>query len=218
MNKPRRHHYLPISYLDGFTNNDKLWIFDREQKEYRQQHPINTALVKNLNTYTDQFGEIQTIEPELAAVEGSTKAILTKLDHKQPLSASEKETLALFVSLLWVRVPAFSRDISELGDQLHKSFMKKLFGSEEHAQKLLEKFPPERGNNLTAKDIVKFVQAENYNVFPNQDDLVTTRIPTASIFSEKIIKLDWLFFPPPKMSLLLQPTILLRWLFHVNFN
>ena len=125
MNKPKRHHYLPISYLDGFTKDDKLWVFDREKREYRQQHPINTALVKNLNTYTDHSGETQTIEPELSAIEGSTKVILTKLEGKQPISAIEKQTLSLFVSLLWIRVPVFRRKLEGIGDRLHKEVAKK---------------------------------------------------------------------------------------------
>jgi len=198
MNIPKRHHYLPISYLNGFTQSGRFWIFDRENSVFRQQTPINTGLEKNLNTYTDKFGEKQTIESELAAIEGKTKKILNKLDQRQLICEPEKEILSQFVSLLWIRTPVYGNEIAEIGDHLHKNFAKKLFASEEQAQAIINRLPPKERSNVTAKGMVDFVQNEKYQLVPDADDVVTTRISTAIEHSKSLIALDWLFVYSPK--------------------
>jgi len=44
----RNNHYLPQSYLDGFADSSKrLWVFDREDKEYRQQGTRHLGSIKD---------------------------------------------------------------------------------------------------------------------------------------------------------------------------
>ena len=109
MSFPKRHHYLPISYLDGFARDRMLWVFDRVKDEFRQQTPLNTGLEKHLNTYTDEFGEKKTIESELAEIEGATKSIIFSLNQRQKIKEPEREVLSQFVALLWMRVPIYNK-------------------------------------------------------------------------------------------------------------
>jgi len=86
MNKPKRHHYLPQFYLKNFCKNGFLWVYDRNNNEYRQQTPINTAVKKKYYTTTGPDGRSHNeIETVLANIEGETKHIIEKINEKKPL-------------------------------------------------------------------------------------------------------------------------------------
>ena len=109
----KRQHYLPKFYLAGFTNESgKFWIFDRENKEFRIQTPKNTAVEKEYYTLINEKGERDYIIEDLVSfVEGHTKPIFEKLEKRKKINKIEKENLALFVSILWTRVPDFEKSI-----------------------------------------------------------------------------------------------------------
>ena len=52
-----RHHFLPEFYLDGFTRDGMLWIFDRALKEYRHQQPQDTAVRRHFYSIKKPNGE-----------------------------------------------------------------------------------------------------------------------------------------------------------------
>ena len=102
------------------------------------------------------------------------------------------------MSLLWIRVPVYGNEIAEIGDRLHKNLAKKLFASEEKAQEIIDRNPPIEGSDVTAKDMLDFVQNEKFQVVPDADDIVSTRISTAIEHSKNLVDLDWLFLYSPK--------------------
>lgn len=40
---PKRQHFLPRFYLDGFAKDGLVAMFDRDKKEVRVQQPVNTG-------------------------------------------------------------------------------------------------------------------------------------------------------------------------------
>lgn len=53
MSKPKRHHFLPEFYLNGFTREGLLCVFDRETGEYRRQAPKNTAVIGHFYAFVN---------------------------------------------------------------------------------------------------------------------------------------------------------------------
>jgi hypothetical protein len=45
---PKRQHFLPRFYLEGFTHNGFLSLYDRDKKEYRKQQPASTGIASLL--------------------------------------------------------------------------------------------------------------------------------------------------------------------------
>ena len=81
MPKPKRHHYLPQFYLNGFCTNGRLWIYDRTENNFRCQTPINTGVIKDYYTFLDEEENKDTkIEEMLSKVEGDTKPVIDKID------------------------------------------------------------------------------------------------------------------------------------------
>lgn len=53
---PKRQHYLPKFYLEGFCKDGKLAVYDRESDEVRVQQPLNTGVIGHLYTFEDSEG------------------------------------------------------------------------------------------------------------------------------------------------------------------
>ncbi|MFD2836537.1 DUF4238 domain-containing protein [Azotobacter vinelandii] len=53
LNGPKRQHFVPKFYLEGFTSDGLLAVFDRVSGEIRKQQPQNTAVVGHLYTFED---------------------------------------------------------------------------------------------------------------------------------------------------------------------
>ena len=73
---PRRHHYPPRFYLNGFSRDDLLWIYDCELNEIRQQIPINTAVERDYYSIEDEDGNRNNaVEEYLSTVEDKAKTV-----------------------------------------------------------------------------------------------------------------------------------------------
>ncbi len=53
---PKRHHFIPKRYLEGFCRDGFLSVYDREKGEYRRQTPKNTALQTHYYSLEDEHG------------------------------------------------------------------------------------------------------------------------------------------------------------------
>lgn len=121
MNRPKQHHYLPQSYLEGFYGEgETLALFDRERKEFRNQNAFSTGKEKDLYTYLDGSGTAHTdIEnPMFSDLEGVAKGVIAKAGKGELLNEDEASALALFVSFFHGRVPSALRDFRELYEAL----------------------------------------------------------------------------------------------------
>src|ERR1041384_1076630 len=106
MSNPKRHHYLPQFYLEGFTRNGMLCVFDREKNEYRNQRPKDTAVIRHLYTWTDESGEKHyDLEQMLSLVEGRAKLVIQAIEKGANPSPLQRCHLAWFLALLACRVP-----------------------------------------------------------------------------------------------------------------
>src|ERR1035437_3536447 len=123
MNRPKRHHYLPQFYLDGFTRDSLLWVYDRKTKTLRKQTPINTAVESGFYTYVDvQGNESNEIEKLFATLEGYVKPIIDLLATRREISAEQRAVLTTFIATLFFRTPGFRR----IHDGMHEAMMKRV--------------------------------------------------------------------------------------------
>src|SRR5713101_6495768 len=115
MSSLKRQHYLPEFYLHGFSRNGKLWVYDRQNRELREQTPVNTGVQGHYYSFTSASGVRQAvIEEMLSRVESDAKPCLEKLRAGHPLSLEERQKVALFVAFLRTRVPEFHELVQEM--------------------------------------------------------------------------------------------------------
>lgn len=53
---PKRQHFLPKFYFEGFAKDGMIALFDRELNEIRVQAPVNTCVVGHFYTLEDAEG------------------------------------------------------------------------------------------------------------------------------------------------------------------
>jgi len=115
MSRPKRHHYLPESYLNGFTARGRFWVFDRESRQFRPQTPKNTAVETDFYTVADEDGsKDRSLETALAPIDGKAAEVIRELEGTDSVSAIQIRVLALFVALLRVRTPEFEEQQTQL--------------------------------------------------------------------------------------------------------
>jgi len=103
---PKRHHYLPESYLKRFTRQKALWVYDVETKQLRPQTPHDTGAIGYFNALEDKDGNRSfVIEEALSEIEGATVQVMQRIEAREKLSDEDRHTLAHFVALQMLRGP-----------------------------------------------------------------------------------------------------------------
>lgn len=111
MNQPRRHHFVPRFYLDGFCADDaqRLAVYDRVRNAYRAQRPSEVAHRRDYYAYEDEQGNrFFDIEAALGEVEAAASHSVRRVDNGDELTDDDRMTLATYVAFQYTRTPAYA--------------------------------------------------------------------------------------------------------------
>jgi hypothetical protein len=118
MRKPRRQHYIPISYLNRFTTNEELVVFDFIDERKFTTSPHNIAHIKDFNFVDakDPANE-NIVENYFSKVESPAKNIIDEYIKTMRLPNKKNWIhLAEFVASMYVRGPRFRFEYIELAE------------------------------------------------------------------------------------------------------
>lgn len=190
-NAPKRHHFLPRSYLKGFTRDEMLWVFDRKLNKYREQHPLRTAAIHELYTFEKEDGERSLeVEHHLAAVEGKATPVLAALERGESLMAEQRVDLAYFLGLLHSRVPKFEKEISDIADQTTKALLKRMFPNEAAVVARLRERGEER--EIDPANILNGIQNERFSVKSHRNNTLSMMLDHAREKVKLFCAMDWM--------------------------
>jgi hypothetical protein len=101
MSVPRRHHFIPASYLAGFTSSGErsgqVWVFDHIKKNLWCGSPDNVGFEKDFYRMPAEGGDEFELERKLAAEEGRLIPYLQQvIRERQVTDVSGPALLALF--------------------------------------------------------------------------------------------------------------------------
>jgi hypothetical protein len=129
MSIPRKHHFVPESYLSRFTESGErtgdLWVFDRELKMIRKSDPGNSGYQRDFYRLDDGVAEDPFyFEKAFSELEsGASQAINQILATKALPDKTGMEYLMSFVGLLAVRTPAFRKRFEAFRTRIAKISM-----------------------------------------------------------------------------------------------
>jgi len=202
-NQAKNHHYIPRFFLKGFSADDKrLWLFDRYKKEFRLQNIANIASENKLYTYKIN-GKEENLEDVFSQAEGYASSILRKIINKEQITGQEKADLAMFIALMYVRVPDSKKRIEEGSEKVYKKYNQIVFSNREWVKRVAKAKQP----NITEKEINEVIEfakdGKRYYVdFPPNHWLgimLNTSLEVARIFTLT----DWfIFFSNKKYALI----------------
>lgn len=195
MNTPKRHHYLPQFYLNGFCRDGVLSVFDREANQFRRQTPKNTGLKYHYYTVQDETGQNDTrIEALLSQIEGRAKEVLSKLSSRNEISSEEKEELSIFVAFMMGRVPKFEESVNDMQSRLIRHITELMFSDEERVESIMREREEETGEapDVTAKDLVEFQKGGNYEILIHRNESLRLMLDIGMRMADYFRQMHWL--------------------------
>lgn len=120
MSTPRKHHYLPQFYLEGFKilpqkgKKSHIWQIEKGGKQRHCSPAIeDTGCIRDYHSLDHNEGEPdhKTIELLLSYIEGKQANLVRCITDSKNIDSSQIGELAEFISLLRYRVPAFASHV-----------------------------------------------------------------------------------------------------------
>lgn len=120
MSTPRKHHYLPQFYLEGFKiepqtgKNPHIWQIEKGGEQIHYSPAIqDTGCIRDYHSmdFEDKEPDHKTIEALLSNVEAEHATVVQHLKTTKRLETSQVALLSAFISLVRYRVPAFADHI-----------------------------------------------------------------------------------------------------------
>src|SRR6266481_6753245 len=190
----KRPHFVPRSYLGGFTDlPDRIWIYDKLEKNIRQQSIKDVAVVKDLYLNTKQVSPLDIVE--VTALEGKAKRIIKNLEERKLPNPAELGHLLNFVALQFLRTPAagvrahlaFAEFVSGLRKEYRrrKDIGRSTEGLEKIATDLLKDFK-------SPSNPIEFLSVDE-NSTPPIDHFVDTIVGEGYFITTILAKQNWTF-------------------------
>jgi hypothetical protein len=165
-------HYIPRYYLSGFSENNLLWVHDRLDKASFQTQPKSTG---NENRMYSNSGETYLAN----IIEGPADNILDKAKRLENFTNEDRQLLARYIAIMWLRVPNGRSLITRAVPSVGKAFQQTLSDaakesvlSIEDKQKIEDQLT-KIISNPTPEIWQKLLQTDFY--LPIVDDLLSMR-------------------------------------------
>ena len=194
---PKRQHFLPKFYLEGFANDGKVAVYDREKNEARVQQPVNTGVIGHFYTMEDEQGRQRfELEQLLSEYEGKAKPVIGKLAGRSELTADERTDLAIFIALGAMRTPDVVDSIKLMNSGMIRKIAGQLFRDE---QSVFERLRGKAENadksdaelRSEAKSMVEFITSGGYEITTNHRWAVGMAIQMALEVAPIFAGRDW---------------------------
>lgn len=161
---PKRQHFLPRFYLEGFTKDGLLAVFDRRTNELRVQQPVNTGVIGHFYTLEDSEGRKRfELEQMLSEFETKASGAILNLAAKQEIGPEERADLSIFVALAGFRTPDIVDSLKLFNSSTVDHVAKKLFADVGQVKEQMRGKPgsptTEEELEKEAIEMVEFIQS-----------------------------------------------------------
>jgi hypothetical protein len=150
MQKPRRQHYVPVSYLSRFKDNNQIYVTDFREKKCYSTSPQNVANIRDFYVIdTDGKSDDNIVESYFAKVEDKAKPILDSFIKTMRLpSKNEWTAVAEFIGGMHVRVPELRQKYLELSHYIYDFINYFQFSTEEAYKRACAKYYKDTGQKI----------------------------------------------------------------------
>jgi Protein of unknown function (DUF4238) len=190
---PKRHHYLPQFYLQRFTRDGSLWVYDRLRRAFRQQQPVNTAVEGQRYTVElDDGTKSLQVEEMLAAMEGEAKVAIEKLEAKEELAKADREAVAWFIAFLVSRVPDFEDGFQGMTGTMLKQMLQMKFASKDAIEAhLLQHGPKDASGAPSIEDLHGFIKDGAFTITADHNQYLASMLGVAKVAAPLIYRMKW---------------------------
>ncbi|MCE9659937.1 MAG: DUF4238 domain-containing protein [Burkholderiales bacterium] len=199
---PKRHHFLPRFYLEGFAKDGMVAVFDREKNEVRVQQTVNTGVIGHFYTMEDAYGRPRfELEQMLSEFEGKASLTVKRLAAREQLTGEERADLAIFVALAGFRTPDIIESLKLFNSGLISDIAKRMFANVDQVKETMRGKPgsptSEEELEQEAKEMVDFAQGGQYEVTTNHRWAVGMAMKMAFEVAPLLAGRNWLVVHRP---------------------
>jgi hypothetical protein len=202
-NHPKRHHYLPESYLKRFTRDKALWVYDIHAEQIRAQTPKDTGAIGYFNALEDKDGNRSFgFEEALSKIEGEMSSVMIKIENREELSRLDRITVAHFVALQKLRGPDFHADISTMVDVIMRPVGERLFADREIGEKNWNNAAKETGvtSDVSFDEARDFILAGDYKIEAHRNWTLQLLLELTPGLTNLFLNFNWMILcAPPEM-------------------
>jgi hypothetical protein len=193
-------HYLPQRYQLGFSNQDMVWIYDRENDSYRNGHPKNVGVKNDFYTTADQNGQpSDKVEKMFTMLEGKVWPVIDRLDARnEQREREDRLNLALFVAFFRTRVPAFDKEQNNFTEDLFRWSSK---ASNPSPQAIVESLQKATGKTVSleeAKELFRTIRDDEYEIENPRQNNIKMMLSLATEIAEALVGMQWTVFWSPQ--------------------
>ena len=143
---PKRQHYLPRFYLDGFAKEGLVAVYDRDRNEVRRQQPKDTTVIGHFYTMEDAEGRRRfEIEALLSEYEGKAAPVIKKLATRDAITADERSDLSIFMALGAMRTPDIVESLQQTNSGMILEMTRRMYADVNKVTADLRKDPDYAG-------------------------------------------------------------------------
>jgi hypothetical protein len=166
------HHYVPKFYLKGFTDQKKsLWVYEYGRNAPRESDPKHEGHRPNYYTFADRGQPDDSAEKLLSRIESIVAPTIRKLANPQfKPTAQQVSELYTFVSIMYVRVPAWREFVNSSVSKLMKDHAQEQARDRSGFFKLLDQYEEKTGKTIPDREkLWEFAISDNYTVTQRSD-------------------------------------------------
>ncbi|MBB6691048.1 DUF4238 domain-containing protein [Cohnella xylanilytica] len=170
-NEKRRHHYVPVFHLSGFTKKGNrespLFVFNTETGSQFESKPERIGFERNL--YTVDLPDVQpdAIEDVFADLEDKTAPVVRTLCETLQLpDGDDYNFLMNYIALLEVRTPIRRRIFADFMEQVAKITLQEVVATEERFEGTRQRMAADGQEvpKVSYQDLRDFAFEERYTV------------------------------------------------------
>lgn len=198
MGKPKRHHYLPQFYLEGFTRGELLWVADVRSGEFRRQPPNGTGVEKYFySVETEEDERDASVEELLAELESTAAPAIRAAREGAILSDDQMADIKAFIAFLGPRTRAARDRARHVIDRGRRQLMRDHLGSEEGWAKL-QREEPELVEGIGGReDFLNLLDSDGYAIEADQNFLIRIMFEQGLDLARDLARFPMGFLTPP---------------------
>jgi hypothetical protein len=176
MARTKKHHYVPVFYLNGFIDPDThpyIWVYQKGSFEVLKLRPENCGFEKDYYSFVNPSGkrDSDTIEYAFSSLESGVAPIFEKINNEGFPDEKERVALSFFLACAMTRVPSFRNAIEASVAAVVGKFAMAMASNSEAWRAMLIRYEEETGEkiNIPAEELQNFVLSGEYDLTTNPE-------------------------------------------------
>jgi len=198
--KPKkRHHYIPVFYLNGFTDkNGCLYVYDKDNKPVFESSPEGIAYENHYFSFMTPHGEkdSETVENNVMSLEGEFAKVIKKIHNCEDLTVDDRMIFALFIASMMVRVPNMRDNIRRSTAEMIKHMSVFMSSHKNNFERMMEKYENDTGKQIgmNVEELRQWMRnPDNYDVTVDKEYATAMALSLLEDFAKVFFQMKWAF-------------------------